>query len=50
MHDCSDDCMLPLGVDWSSSDGEVYVGEQENFYDQQDQQDFQERFDQGKYS
>ena len=35
---------------WSSSDGEVYVGDQENFYDQQDQQDFQENFDQGKYS
>ena len=24
--------------------------DQENFYDQQDQQDFQENFDQGKYS
>ena len=42
--------MLLLGVDWSSLDGEVYVGDQENFYDQQDQQDFQENFDQGKYS
>ena len=29
---------------------EVFVGDQENFYDQQDQQDFQENFDQGKYS
>ena len=42
--------MLLLGVDWSSLDGEVYVGDQENFYDQQDQQDFQENFDQGMYS
>ena len=37
-------------VCWSSSDGEVFIGDQENFYDQQDQQDFQENFDQGKYS
>ena len=35
---------------WSSIDGEVFVGDQEFIYDQQDQQDLQEPFDQGKYS
>jgi hypothetical protein len=37
-------CMLSC---WSSSDGEEYVGIQENFEDQQDQQQFA---NQGKYS
>jgi hypothetical protein len=37
-------CMLPC---WSSSDGEEYVGSQEYFEDQQDQQQF---VNQGKYS
>jgi hypothetical protein len=36
--------MLPC---WSSSDGEKYVGNQEYFEDQQDQQEF---VNQGKYS
>jgi hypothetical protein len=37
-------CMLSC---WSSSDGEEYVGSQEYFEDQQDQQQF---VNQGKYS
>jgi hypothetical protein len=37
-------CMLPC---WSSSDSEEYVGNQEYFEDQQDQQEF---VNQGKYS
>ena len=44
MYECVDACML---LCWSSIDGEQFVGDQEFFEDQQDQQ---ESFDQGKYN
>ena len=42
MYECVD-----VAYDWSSIDGEQFVGDQEFFEDQQDQQ---ESFDQGKYN
>jgi hypothetical protein len=44
MHDCLWMCVV--AVDWSSIDGEQFVGDQEPFYEQ----DLQDQFEQGKYN